>query len=115
MKTFYLDVCKWELYINNKYSGCNFVFFGIMSQHLQTRNCEHMGILPLTGIAIKTLFSFVHDHFLKTCHNSNFDDFQILYKPWEPSTQPIWKYIYIKKHRPNLNIQNDAVIFYVIF
>ena len=52
--------------------------------------------------------------YLKTGHDSNIDDFRILYKSHDQTTLPIWEHIYIKRHRPNLNKQNDAVIFYLI-
>ena len=68
----------------------------------------------ITGATIKTAFSSVQDHLLKTGHDSNIDDFCILYKSHDQTTLLIWEYIYIKKHRPNLNIQNDAVIFDLI-
>ena len=84
------------------------------NRHLRTRPCEHMGVSALTGAAIKTAFLSVQDHLLKTGHDSNIDDFCILYKSHDQTTLPIWEHIYIKKHRPNLNIQNDAVIFDLI-
>ena len=55
-----------------------------------------MGTTPLTGAAIKTAFSLIHDHLLKTGHSSNLDDFHILYKPHDPSLLPLWEYIYFR-------------------
>ena len=95
-------------------SGCNSAYVVITSQYLRTRACEHLGMSALMGAAIKTSFSSRHDHLLKTGYNANLDDFSILFKSHDQSSLTIWKNIYIKKHRPNLNIQNDAVIFDLI-
>ena len=73
-----------------------------------------MGVSALLGAAFKTAFSSIHDYLLKTGHNTNLDDLRILFKPHDQSTQPIWEHIYIKKNKPNLNIQNDTVIFDLI-
>ena len=73
-----------------------------------------MGVSAFTRAAIKIAFSSVHDHLLKTGHDPNLNDFCILYKSHDQTTLPIWEHIYIKKHTPNLNIQNDAVIFYLM-
>ena len=84
------------------------------NRHLQIRACKHTGVSALTGAVIKTAFSSVQDHLLKSGHDSNIDDFRTLYKSHDQTTLPIWEHIYNKKLRPNLNIQNDAVIFDLI-
>ena len=62
------------------------------SRNLKTRACEHMEISALTGGAIKTELSSIHDYLLKTRHNTNLDDFRILFKSHDQSTLPIWQY-----------------------
>ena len=76
-------------------------YVGMTSRELRSRACEHLGMSALMGAAIKTMFSSIHDYLLKTGHNANLDDFRILFTSHDQSTLPIWKNIYIKKHRPN--------------
>ena len=59
----------------------------------RVRACEHMGISTLTEAAIKTEFSSIHDHLLKTGHNTNLDDFHILFKSHDQSTLSVWEHI----------------------
>ena len=56
------------------------LYIGMTNRHLRTRAYEHMGVPALAGAAIRTAFSSVPDHLLKTGHDSNIDDFRILYK-----------------------------------
>ena len=66
-------------------NGCNSTYVDTTIRHLRIRACEHKRISALTGTAIKTAFSSVHDHLLKTGHNTNLDVFHILIKSRDQS------------------------------
>ena len=74
---------------------------------MRTHACELMGISRLTGSNVKTR-SVVYDHLILTGHTISFNDFNILRSVPDRHSLLIHEHLFIKSHKPNLNVQLES-------
>ena len=58
---------------------CNVAYYGKTEHHLNVRSNKHIGISHLRGKRVEYKLSSVSDHLLLHNHDSDFNDFTILY------------------------------------
>ena len=92
-------------------SRCNSIYVSTTNRHIHTRVCEHMGISPLTGANVKTT-SVVYVHFILTGHAISFNDFIMLRSVPDRHSSLFHEHLFIKFHKPNLNIQLESSNFH---
>lgn len=91
-------------------SRCKSTYIGKTKRHTHHRFSEHAGVSPLTGKKVKgQLSTTVRDHMLEcdtiVCSN----DFKVIGRDNIDSHLRIKESLFIKKEKPNLNIQGKSV------
>ena len=63
-----------------KCAGCIATYYGKTKRHFKVRACEHLGISPLTGKRVSSVFqsTAIKDHLLFCQHSPSLDDYSIL-------------------------------------
>ena len=63
-----------------KCAGCIATYYGKTKRHFKVRACEHLGISPLTGKRVTSVFqsTAIKDQLLYCQHSPTMDDFSIL-------------------------------------
>ena len=91
-------------------SRCNSTYVGKTKRHIKKRYCEHQGRSPLTGKLVKgQLSTTVRDHTLDCDTVVEFSDFSILGRDSRNDFLKIKESLFIRKEKPNLNIQGQSI------
>ena len=60
--------------------SCSVTYYGKTERNLNVRSSDHIGMSYLTGKTVEWKPSAVSDHLLMHNHDSDFNDFSILYR-----------------------------------
>ena len=88
-----------------KCAGCIATYYGKTKRHFKVRACEHLGISPLTGKRVSSVFqsTAIKDHLLFCQHSPSLDDFSILCSESNDFKLTLMESILISRDKPSLN------------